>query len=181
MPSSGVELPSKLLRSRTPIRPSNAPDVASGRLGFGRPRPGRLPRLFPWTACHGKNPSGPLARKALPKIRCVWSSTVVFLAKPRRRKERQQKDPLCDSASWRETVFRISVHSVDAVLREESAVNRPATSAERALHVKLPSSSSEWQKFTGSRECREVNARGRFLAVASSAKTWLAVCWGPRV
>jgi len=57
----------------------------------------------------------------LPKIRSPWSSTVSFLAKPRRRKERQQKDPLCDSAPWRETVFRNSVDSVDGVPREESA------------------------------------------------------------
>ena len=44
--------------------------------------------------------------KHSPKIRCLRSSTVMFHAKPRRRKER--KDPLCDSAPWRETVFRIS-------------------------------------------------------------------------
>ena len=50
-----------------------------------------------------------------------WSSTVLFHAKPRRRKGRQQKDPLCDSASWRETEFRFSVLSVDGVSREESA------------------------------------------------------------
>src|ERR1035438_1748507 len=44
----------------------------------------------------------------------------MFLAKPRGRKERQQKDPLCDSASWRATAFRISVDSVSGVSREGS-------------------------------------------------------------
>jgi hypothetical protein len=36
----------------------------------------------------------------------------MFLAKPRKRKERQQEDFLCGSASWRETEFRISVDPV---------------------------------------------------------------------
>jgi hypothetical protein len=39
----------------------------------------------------------------------------MLLAKSRRRKERQQKDPLCDSSSLRETVLRISVVSVTGV------------------------------------------------------------------
>src|ERR1035438_2234742 len=50
--------------------------------------------------------------------------------KSRRRKERQQKDPLCDSASWRETVFRISVVSVTGVYQEESVLPiRPRATA----------------------------------------------------
>jgi hypothetical protein len=44
----------------------------------------------------------------------------MFLAKPQRRKERKPEDLLCGSASWRETVFRISVDSVDGVSWEES-------------------------------------------------------------
>jgi hypothetical protein len=54
----------------------------------------------------------------------------LFLAKPRRRKERQQKVSLCASAAWRETVFRFSVVSVDGVWQEESIHGWP--SAERA-------------------------------------------------
>ena len=42
----------------------------------------------------------------------------LFLAKPRRRKERQQKVSLCASAAWRETVFRFSVVSVSGVYQE---------------------------------------------------------------
>ncbi len=41
-----------------------------------------------------------------------------LLAKPQRRKERQQKVPLCGSAAWRETVFRFPAVSVDGVWRE---------------------------------------------------------------
>src|ERR1035438_2779698 len=51
------------------------------------------------------------------RIRCRWSSTVMLLAKAQRRKER--KDPLCGSASWRETVFRVSVDSGSGVSQEE--------------------------------------------------------------
>ena len=60
-------------------------------------------------AFHGNDPLRPLARREFPKISCPWSSAGTFLAKPRRRKERRQKDLLCGSAPWRETVFRMAL------------------------------------------------------------------------
>jgi hypothetical protein len=78
----------------------------------------------------------------------------MLLAKSRRRKERQQKDPLCDSASWRETVFRISVVSVSGVSREESGF--------WAAGLFSPAIGNPWQGMTyGSAVLVEMRSRFR--------------------
>ena len=77
----------------------------------------------------------------------------MFLAKPRRRKERQDKAPLCAFAAWRETLFRFSVVSVDGVSQEESA------SAQEACAVPLRAAPEE-------RACFTVNVSAMIMVMA---------------
>ena len=62
-----------------------------------------------------------------------WFFEALFLAKPQRRKERQQKVSLCASAAWRETMLRFSVVSVDGVWRDEPTKVRAARTIQAAV------------------------------------------------